>query len=303
MNEASMKKKVIIFGTDGLLGSTLATIGREQPGIEIVALNHQQMDITDQIAVEICMKNNRPSVVINCASLINIEACEKNPLSAWQVNTLGPGNIAQAMEKAGLKESTLIQISSSDVFGEDKQSFEEIDQPNPVNVYGWSKWAGEKLIEQISKNCGLNYYIVRSSWLYGKGRQTFVDFVVETLKRGELMNVVTDQYNVPTSASDLALAIIKLIESPTPYPFGIYHLTNDYTIRPSKYDIAVFIAGYLSLENKALLKPSFRQDVFTVNRPGSAMLVNRSTIRLPDWKESLIAYLGGRYDKKSDIAK
>jgi dTDP-4-dehydrorhamnose reductase len=287
-----MNKTVVIFGSEGLLGYSFCKIFSEN--FKVIALDKSDCDITDKNIIVSFFKKYKPEIVINCASLINVEYCEKNPFLAWQVNTFGPANIAKALIESGLQKSILLQISSSDVFGDDKEVFNEFDKPNPVNVYGWSKYCGEKIVEQISKAENLKYFIVRTSWLYGEGKKTFVDIVAETLIKKDKIIIVSDQYNIPTYTNDFVGACLTLLDNKENYNPGIYHLTSSYDDIPSKYDIAVFVAETLSLDH-SLLSNGQREDVFKVPRPKSAILKNSYSICLPNWKFSLIDYLKNNY--------
>jgi len=236
------------------------------------------------------IKKHKPDFVINCAVLINVEYCEANPIEAYKVNLFGPGNIVTALGRANLNNCKFIQISTSDVFGGEKKFFKENDKPNPVNVYGWSKFLGEKIIEHESKIYPLKYFIVRTNWLYSGHRKTFVDFIHENLLQKKQIEVISDQYGVVTWAKDLAESLTNFIKNFSKYETGIYHLVSSFDRRLSRLDIAKEIANIAKADSK-YLKPSKRESVFKVPRPKSVVLINSKLPKMPDWKKSLKKFL------------
>ncbi|MEK7502862.1 MAG: NAD(P)-dependent oxidoreductase [Patescibacteria group bacterium] len=285
-----MAKKVLIFGSAGMLGRELIEHLSGFPDFNIFGADKNDVDIVSYDSVFKIIKKYNPDFVINCAALINVEYCEANPLEAYKVNSIGPGNIAKALGNAKLPNSKFIQISTSDVFGGEKKFFKESDSPKPVNIYSQSKFFGEKILEQESKIYSLKYFIVRTNWLYSKHRKTFVDFIYENLRDKKQIDVISDQYGVVTWAKDLATSIVDLMDGSAKYENGIYHLVSHFDRRLSRFDIAKEIANIAKAGHKHL-KPSKRADVFKVPRPKSVVLVNSKLPRMPDWKKSLKKFL------------
>ncbi|HHY46030.1 MAG TPA: dTDP-4-dehydrorhamnose reductase [Firmicutes bacterium] len=208
--------KVIITGAKGMLGQDMVAEFQRRD-YEVHAANHKSLDITDIHAVRKVIEALRPDVVVNCAAYTNVDKAESEPEVAMRVNGLGPRNLALACEATG---AVLLHISTDYVFdGEKEGPYEIWDTPNPINVYGKSKLWGEKYVRSLMHR----YFIVRTSWLFGKGGRNFVTTMLELAKRGEPIRVVDDQWGCPTYTVDLAKACADLLESGC---FGIYHVTN-----------------------------------------------------------------------------
>ena len=297
-----MVKNVLIFGSEGMLGKELREHLSGFSKYKILGIDKKDADITSYDSVFQIIKKHKPHFVINCAAIINVEYCEANPLEAYKVNSIGPGNIVKALRGAKLEDTQFIQISTSDVFGGEKNFFKESDSPKPVNVYGQSKFLGEKILEQESKISGVKYFIVRTNWLYGKHRKTFVDFIYENLKNKKQIEVISDQYGVVTWAKDLALSVVKLMNGSAKYESGIYHLVSGFEKRLSRLDIAKEIANIA--DSKAdYLKPSKRENVFKVPRPKSVVLINSKLPKMPDWKKSLKKFLRNEFKTLAPLAR
>jgi dTDP-4-dehydrorhamnose reductase len=206
------------------------------------------------------------------------------------INSIGPGNIVKALDGANLSDAKLIQISTSDVFGGEKNFFKENDHPKPINVYGWSKFMGEKILEHEAKTRGIKYFIVRTNWLYSKHRKTFVDFIHENLLQKKQIEVISDQYGVVTWAKDLVESLVNFINNSKKYESGIYHLVSSFDRRLSRMDIAKEIASITGFESK-FLKSSKMENIFKVLRPKNVVLINSKFPKMPDWKKSLKKFL------------
>lgn len=261
---------------------------------QIIPLLRIDADITDKKIVLSAIGANRPDIIINCSALINVDYCEENPTETWLVNAIGPGNILAALNKLNLSKTVFLQISTSDVFGQnDKIEFDEDDAPSPVNVYGWSKLGGEKLTETEAKINDIKYYIIRTSWLYSEYRNTFVDYITDALKNNREIKIISDQFNTITWTKDL-VAACDLLLSNDKYQSGIYHLASKSEKKTSKYDIALKIAKLMNLD-KNYLKMGHKADIFKCDRPNAAILTSKKKISMPDWEESLQKYLKIKY--------
>jgi len=196
-------------------------------GIDIVKLTTKdqrpttfiECDITDGEETIANIASVKPDTVIHTAACTDVDGCEQNPEKAHRVNALGTETIALACRKCG---AFLYYISTDFVFdGEKESAYVEKDLPNPVNIYGKSKFDGEKFVQSLLKD----FIIVRSSWLFGKGGRNFVDTLLNKAKSERRIKVVDDQFGSPTYTRDLGRAINRLIGS-TERLSGIYHITN-----------------------------------------------------------------------------
>lgn len=205
-------KKIAIVGVKGHVGSALMEL-LNLKSYELLPTDKDEVDVTDRDEVRLFMQRNRPDVVINCAGITDPQQCEDDPDEAYRVNALGARNIAAEAEPVNCK---VIQFSTDDVFDLNKSfPYTEFDVAMPNNVYGKSKYAGERMIESLSTR----YVIVRSSWVYGIGRD-FVNTVLEAADSGDELRVPINQIACPTSASELAKVIKQFIDQDI---YGVYH--------------------------------------------------------------------------------
>ena len=217
----SKNLKILILGAQGMLGQDMAEIFSDyQP----ILYDKEKLDLTDFKKVKKELKQIKPDIMINCAGYTDVEKAEDNQKLANLINGKAVGNLAQICKNLNI---ILIHISTEYVFdGEKKEGYDENDQPNSQNAYGRSKTLGEKL---LIENCK-NFYLIRTSWLYGhnlqKGKErgvNFVDRMIELSQEKKAcprqaagaareLNLVNNQFSKPTYTKDLAQAIKKLIE-------------------------------------------------------------------------------------------
>ncbi len=286
--------KILIFGAEGLLGAELTDFFKRAGLYSVVGLTRADADITEEKRIYMSLSNYKPDTIINCAALINVEYCEANPFEACRINAFGSGAIAHAIRRLGLKAS-MVNISSAYVFGNDRKEFRENDEARPVNNYGISKLMGERLVEAEARAAGIRFFIIRTSWLYGRFRPTFVDVIVKRLQEHDLFEAIDDHKSVVTSAKDMALGIEELITQDQ-YSSGIYHFSNKSDGGVTKYEIAREIAKTLYFDSSSL-KSAHGEDILRVSYPTSAVLVNTKFRQFPDWRVSLRAYLLEQYGK------
>lgn len=287
--------KILITGSKGQLGNELQDIiksGRcdicEMPervkDYEIIALDVEDLDITNFENVKKVLEEKKPHVVINCAAATNVDGCETNEDLAFKINALGPRNLAIVCEKIGAK---LVQVSTDYVFsGQGAKPLTEFDLTEPYSVYGKTKLLGESYVREFSSK----YFIVRTAWLYGRVGKNFVYTMMRLGEEKESLNVVNDQKGNPTNANDLAYHILKLIETEE---YGIYHCTGKGEC--TWYDFAKEI---MALSNrKCVINPCTSEEYKTpAKRPEYSSLDNmmlRATVRdeMRDWKEALNSFI------------
>lgn len=285
------KPSVLIFGADGMLGRECVRAFREA-GWKITKADRAEADITQLVAVERLVRRIRPRVVINAAAVVQVDWCETHPSETWAVNALGAGNVAHAVAVVAPK-ATLIHVSTSDVFG-GPGTHAVTERPSPVNVYGWSKYAGEELVREELAKHRAPYFIIRTGWLYSEFRKTFVDVVAESLLAGKPLEVIADQYNIPTWAHELSQVFVDVAEHPGRFSRGPVHMTAYRGKRASKYEIASHIARVLG-KKTSLLKKMSTSHILTAPRPPSAVLRPSKLGLLPPWQQSLETYLSQRY--------
>ena len=211
-----MKKKILILGSNGMLGHALQdAFAQFLP----TCWDRDEIDIADQQKLEQKLLALQPDIIINAAAYTNVDKAEEEEELATLINGIAVGYIAKVAKQLG---AVLVHFSTDYVFdGTKKEGYSETDQPNPINAYGRSKYRGE---QELQKNHD-QYYLVRTSWLYGPHGKNFVDTILTLASRQDTIKVVNDQRGKPTYTVDLAAAVKKLIDRQE--PFGIYHITNE----------------------------------------------------------------------------
>jgi dTDP-4-dehydrorhamnose reductase len=250
--------KILITGANGFLGHYL-TAQLLQKNLKVIATGkgncrlpfggaanfvYAPMDFADEENVMAVFNQHKPTVVVHAGAMSKPDECEENKEATWLVNVTGTANILTAAEKYNCP---FIYISTDFIFDGVKGMYTETDEPNPVNYYGQTKLAAEKLVQQYKHN----WAIVRTVLVYGKplsGRSNILTIVKEKLEKGEGYKVVSDQIRTPTYVEDLAAGIISIIEK---NKTGVWHLSGADVLTP--YDMACAAAGYLQL-NKNLLQ-------------------------------------------------
>ena len=253
--------KILITGSKGQLGSELVDLLSKDN--KVYGFGHKEMDITDNKRVTDIISKIVPDIIIHCAAFANADECETDIETAFDVNTIGSGNVAIASK---ITKGAMVYISSDYVFDGKKNSpYFESDVPNPISIYGISKYGGE-LIVKHSLN---KFFIVRTSWLYAKKGKNFVNTILSLVKDKKELRVVDDQVGSPTYIPDLARAISALIS--TKY-YGTYHITNSGEC--SWYEFAYKILKYANIKDIKVTPISTEELNRPAPRPKYSVLKN-----------------------------
>lgn len=284
--------KVAVTGADGQLGTDLVDAYRAA-GHAVVPLAHADVRIEDRASVEAALLEHTPDLVINSAAMVDLEACEGDPQRAFEVNAVGPRNLAGMAAKLG---HALVQISTDYVFdGQGTRPYREADPTAPLNVYATSKLAGEHFVRAIAPR----HWVLRTSGLFGrapcrgKGGLNFVELMIERAAAGKPIRVVDDERASPTRTRDLAENLVALTESGAT---GTYHMTSQGGC--TWYEFAARIFAQVGME--ALLdRASPGEFASVVRRPAYSVLDNAALRavgldRMPHWADALGSYLGER---------
>ncbi|TFE00027.1 dTDP-4-dehydrorhamnose reductase [Jeotgalibacillus sp. R-1-5s-1] len=208
--------KVLVTGSRGQLGKEIYHV-LEKAGHQVIGLGRQQLDITISEDVLNTFKKYSPDVVIHAAAYTDVNNAENEQEEAFKVNGAGTKNVALAVHEIKAK---LVYVSTDYIFnGASRSPIPEDTEPSPLSVYGQSKLEGEKYVKEILED----FFIVRTSWLYGQFGNNFVKKMLEAGDRLQKVTVVDDQFGSPTYTGDLAEAIAKLIMTDK---YGTYHLSN-----------------------------------------------------------------------------
>lgn len=290
------KNKILLIGKNGQLAEA---IQKEAGGFdfEVIAFDRKELDITDHSKVSEILNKIKPDVLINTSAYQVVQKCEENPYEAMAINFIGVQNLATICKKMGI---VFVTYSSDYVFDGDKgSSYIESDQPNPLQIYGLSKLAGECATLGIYPQ---KSFVIRTSGLYGgiKGSPEKGNFVLNIVKEAqekEALEVSSEQIVSPTYAGDLAKATLQLlVNQASP---GIYHLVNEGECSWYEFTKEIFRLA----EIKTNLSPIDRGGVSAKNgattgkvrRPKYSVLKNIKAkdagITLPSWQKGLASYL------------
>ncbi|WP_457751207.1 dTDP-4-dehydrorhamnose reductase [Thermococcus sp.] len=280
--------KVAIIGANGQLGTDLVNVFREDPSFEVIPLTHKDLDVTVPESLKI-LKGLKPDVIINTAAYVRVDDAELYPEKAFAVNAIGALNVARIASEIN---AINIYISTDYVFdGEKGEPYAENDVPNPINVYGTSKLAGEI----FTRNYSRRYYIIRVASLYGRAGASgkggnFVEWVIEKARRGEKLRIVDDQFMSPTHTLDVAGTLRKFLKLQP--EFGVYHIVNEGYCSWYEFTRAIFeILGW-EVEIEPIKSSEFNR---LARRPRFSALENRKLhkigLRMPRWREGLKKYL------------
>jgi dTDP-4-dehydrorhamnose reductase len=249
--------KILVTGSNGLLGQKLTERLQSEPSIDLIATAKSDsvldiyrgkffhLDITNADAVNEIVRESRPDVIINTAAITQVDQCELDHDACWKNNVTSVENLIAASAKNNVH---LLHLSTDFIFDGTRELLDETAEPGPVNFYGESKLAAERLIIKS----GISWCIVRTVLVFGitndMSRSNIVLWVKRSLEQGKTIQVVNDQWRTPTLAEDLAagclLAALKKAQ-------GIYHISGkDYM---SVYEIALRTADFFHLD-KSLIK-------------------------------------------------
>jgi dTDP-4-dehydrorhamnose reductase len=265
-----MVDKILITGASGLLGHALVQQATEK-GYDVCSVYHEhkpqagraiRLDITDANSVIECLRLERPALVVNTASITDVDLCEQEPELATRVNATAAGLLA---ETCGKIKAFLVQLSTDYVFDGIRGNYNEGDNPAPVNQYGSSKLLGERLVMQHANTC-----VARASVVFGWGRSfrpNFGTWLYSKLSKGEHVNVVSDQFASPTLNTSLASMIIQLAKHGTR---GIIHVAG--ATRASRYEFAINLAKQFNFDTKLITPVKSESSSWIARRPWDSSL-------------------------------
>ncbi|MFA5093273.1 MAG: UDP-4-amino-4,6-dideoxy-N-acetyl-beta-L-altrosamine transaminase [Candidatus Omnitrophota bacterium] len=266
-----MKKKLLITGISGLLGSNLAFALRDKYDIAgwynhhevfIPGVNALKVDITDKQLVKESVSDFSPDIILHCASLTNIDYCENNKEETKRVNVEGTRNIVSACGKQDIK---LVYISTDAVYDGEKGHYSENDPVSPCNYYGLTKYEAEGVVKEHK-----NYIIVRTN-IFGwniQNKHSLAEWILYNLERGCCINGFSDALFSSIYTMDFARVIDKMLDKDL---MGIFNLASRTSV--SKYDFAKLIARFFS-KDSALIKPISINDYNFVAKRGKDLSLN-----------------------------
>jgi dTDP-4-dehydrorhamnose reductase len=295
--------KIFLTGSNGQLGRALQSLFDKDPSVQVMysMLEHEvaiwekeilrdasgkrqqaiALDITDENSVMGAITAFEPDIIINCAAHTAVDLCESEPEKAYSLNAQGVEYLAKAASKVDAK---FVQVSTDYVFdGTKEQIYTEEDSPNPQSVYGETKLQGEILAKRFCEKV----FIVRTAWVYGDGKN-FIKTMLRLSETNDTIRVVNDQHGSPTSALELARAILCIMDSEQ---YGIYHATCEgdttwYEFAREIFRLASKEVNVVPITTKEYPTPA--------KRPGYSVLMNGNLSKLgytmKSWQEALEEY-------------
>ncbi len=274
--------KIAVIGAKGMLGSELC--GALSPSHQVIPWDIDEIDITNRPATLDKLKTLEPDVILNAAALVDVEVCEKQADAAWKVNAVGSQNLALAASAVG---ADYLLISTDYVFdGAAREDYDEFASPCPVNQYGKSKLAGERLAAGIWPRT----YIVRTAWLFGHRPKNYVERVLAAADKEGVVRMPQDQLESPTYTVHLAQAVRDLLATGA---YGTYNVTSLGACTRLEFARYVLSAAGRSAELEALDAAKIAR---VARRPGRTVLDCRlyqlvTGHALPEWRKGVDEYL------------
>ncbi len=279
---------ILVAGAFGQLGKSIKKISSEYSQYNFTFLDYDKFDITDYNFVSSFFNNKKIQFIINCAAYTNVASAEKEVYKCFKVNCLGVLNLSKISKELKIG---LIHISTDYVFEGDKNKpYNELDKTNPKSIYGLSKLFGEKAMRLINPK---NSIIIRTSWLYSKYGDNFINKILKIAALKQEISVIDDQIGTPTNANDLANSILQIVPHIKNHDVEIYHYSNlGYC---SWYDFAIELKKIKNFQSKIIAVNSSEFES-KVCRPKFSVMDKSKfqkvfSVKLIDWKESLRIHL------------
>ena len=273
---------ILITGSNGQLGTELCHLLDER-SITYTATDAAEMDITHKAAVDEVFQEVKPTFVFHCAAYTAVDKAEDEGKELDEkINVMGTKNIAEAAEAAG---ATLVYISTDYVFdGTNTGEYATDAKTNPKNEYGRTKLAGEQLVQSICSD----YYIIRTSWVFGQFGHNFVYTMRRLAETYPILTVVSDQVGRPTWTRTLAEFMVHVME--TKPATGIYHLSNDNSC--SWYEFACEILKDFDVEVKPVTSEEYPQKAYRPKHSVMDLSKAKATgFAIPTWQEALASFV------------
>jgi dTDP-4-dehydrorhamnose reductase len=274
------KNTIWITGASGRLGKVLIKLLKADTNAKVIATDID-LDVTNLEVVKQYAALCRPSVIINCASLSNIDYCEEHMIEAFRVHALGARNLAIA---ARTENAKIIQLSTDDVFsGTTAVPLTEFDVPNPQTVYGRSKLAGENYVRELCPK----HLIIRSSWVYSGTSRDYFSQVISNGKNGTAFDAATDRVSTPTSAQELARFVLSLLDK---NEYGIYHASCEGSC--SRYEYARTILEKTGYDPALAIPVQTTESGVVISTLLENLMMKLTGIyEMPHWQDALQEYI------------
>ena len=276
---------ILITGANGQLGNSIRKITAKYPSYHFLFTDVPEVDITDIALLEELIRTNNIQAIINCAAYTAVDKAETDIELAQKINVEGPRNLATAAKNANIK---LIHVSTDYVFnGKNNLPLKETDPTDPIGVYGKTKLDGETAV----KESGCDALVIRTAWLYSEFGGNFVKTMLRLGKEREVLSVVYDQVGTPTYATDLAVAILDLLQKGFS-GYTLYHYSNEGVISWYDFAKAIFDLSGIHVKLNAIESSEYPTPS---KRPAYSVLskkkIQETGVKVPYWRDSLIECL------------
>lgn len=243
------QQRMLVTGAGGMVGSYVPEVFSDYDLVLTDTVNgFSNLDVRDPTSVKKALAETKPDIVLHLAAATDVDRCEQEPNWAYHTNAIGTQNIALACQASDV---VMVYISTAGVFWGDKpEPYNEFDVPNPANVYGRSKLAGEYIVSSLLRR----YYIVRAGWMIGGGGKDkkFVGKIARLIVEGKNpLQIVSDKLGTPTYGKDLLKGIRGLVGTGF---YGLYHMVNRGVC--SRYDVALEIRAILNRQDVEMIPVS-----------------------------------------------
>lgn len=272
---------ILVTGGNGQLGNSIRKISVNYSQHSFLFTDMPEVDITNLEALKSLVKEKNIGAIINCAAYTDVNKAEQAEELAYKINAIGPKNLAEAAKSVNAK---LLHVSTDYVFnGKSNIPMKETDATSPLGAYGRTKLAGEEMVKEV----GGDAVIVRTAWLYSEFGNNFVKTMMRLGSERESLGVVYDQVGTPTYATDLALALMTLLEKGIS-GVEVYHYSNEGAV--SWYDFTKAIFEETNCKAKLNAIESWEYPT-PAERPAYSVL-NKRKIKeagavVPYWRDSL----------------
>ena len=269
--------RILITGKNGQVGKCLVDLLEAQTDITFLALNREELDITDAIQVSKIVSEFEPDIIINAAAYTAVDKAEQERQLANAINRDGPSNLALAAQKIN---AAIIHISTDYVFdGDSVDSYTESDVTAPQGEYGRSKLAGEQAVAHACPK----HIILRTAWVFGEHGNNFVKTMLRLAKTRESLGVVADQFGGPTYAGDIANAIVTIAKQIVDgnQAYGTYHYSGFPHVNWHAFAEKIF---EIALDKGVLVQPIKVNPITTLDYPTPAKRPANSRLILKNQK-------------------
>ena len=278
----NIKKNILVIGANGQLGLEFRTIEKKFPAYHFLFASREELSIEDQDSVNNFFSYQSIHYCINCAAYTAVDKAETEKEKAIAINATAVGNLAAVCKK---QQAVFFHFSTDYVFnGEATVPYKETDATDPVNFYGQTKLQGEQAAFKNNEES----IVIRTSWVYSSYGKNFVKTMLRLMKEKESIGVVADQYGCPTYASDLAEAVMQMIDANS-FVEGVYHYCNQGVISWHQFATAIKELSSSNcvvnaIETSAYPTPAARPHYSALD---TQKIQQQYHLSLKGWKESL----------------